>query len=763
MRKNSVFAGAGGAAVLLFCALALLYRPVATYLLHLEPAAIYQLAISVGAALIGLIGVVFTLTLFVVQQVSNNSVPGLLREYAADRGTQLIYAALTSLAVLALASALINPVKHPFAPVFLIAFAVLGALTLLWALFQRVVRLSDPSNVIQHLQLRALEELQSLEDLRVALLETNPGLARERVSFNQDPNVIPVALGTLRHHNPSLTDGMERYLRQLYALVRRLASEQQTDLFREAIYATTNVLVQYVDYHGRNIPMPNGTTFMFSIPIGQDRILANALDLYASASKAAVPSADVEMSKATLGGLAAIALKSVHRSPLNKTHGENGTAGIVLGTMIEVVQFFTTKGHIEGVFSSFTIIAPVLKELAKAGFYQTAQFGISKVAEMCQLCLVAKQPILAMEGAASLLGVVAFSIDNSVRAGDISGTCVKELFSICAMQLEVEPLATRAVSFDVGRTHPISRIFGIGDDTLVGFHLKSIQIGLAALKANDDSRWQHIAHFLREFHDRLAMRMAELAARCPNKQHMLLYWLETSALSFARQLLTLWYQLGKLIEGQEEPGDDEAYEQQMQHYRRVEYREEISEKLSSFVVFFYSRSSTFHANGALSDAVVGCYESVVSIASDATFIGATDVGNSAAEMLRHSARAAMDKHGYAAVDPSCRFVGRLLETALLARVKQDTRVLASAEETIRQTFQRCVALTVSEQERHSGFHLDDPARLLTSRLRDYVRGERDFLFEEKSRTFAQNVSRAAAQEYLDYINARFAEWLANPA
>jgi uncharacterized membrane protein len=65
----------------------------------LDPALSAQLCIAVGAALIGLIAVVFTLSLFVIQQISDRSVPGILREYAADRGIRAVYAALSGFAV----------------------------------------------------------------------------------------------------------------------------------------------------------------------------------------------------------------------------------------------------------------------------------------------------------------------------------------------------------------------------------------------------------------------------------------------------------------------------------------------------------------------------------------------------------------------------------------------------------------------------------------------------------------------------------------
>jgi hypothetical protein len=583
-------------------------------------------------------------------------------------------------------------------------------------------------------------------------------LARERVRLNQDAKIIPTALGLLRHYNPSLTAKMERHLRQLYALVRRLASDHQTDLFREAIGATSDVLIQYVDYHGPNITMANTATFMFGMEVSQDRILSNALDLYATVAKAAAPSADVEMSKATLGGLSAIALKSVSRPPLNTAHGENATTGLILVTMAEAVQLFIAKGHTEGVFSSFSTISPVISELEHAGFYQTALFGMTKMSELSQLCLVAKQPILATEGVSKLLEVLSFSIENSLRAGDIAGGAVKELYTVCRMQLQMEPNASGRVAFDIGRTHPMSRIFGVGADTLVGLHHKAVEDSIAALNAKQEARWQYLSHFLSEFHEELPKRLVELGTGCLNKQHMLLFYLETAAFSMAQQMLSLWHQLEDATKNDGRPEEARTAEEGMRRYRHAEYRTQVSKKLKFFMIFFYSRSTTYQEKGIFSDKVADCYESVVSISSDAAFLGATEVATARAEMLVHSATAALDKYGYAAVRPTCRFVGRLLETALIARVKENQAVEAAAEATIKTTFIKCLELTVIEQEKHQGLHLDDPRRLIDKYVREYVHGDRNMMFEEKSRTFARTVPIQAAREYLIYLEAKFTQW-----
>jgi hypothetical protein len=341
---------------------------------------------------------------------------------------------------------------------------------------------------------------------------------------------------------------------------------------------------------------------------------------------------------------------------------------------------------------------------------------------------------------------------------DLEGASVKELFAVCRMQLQLAPKGTHFRSFDVGRSHPISRTFGVGDDTVVGIHQKTTENAIAALESRDEREWLRLSRFLSEFHEKLPQRLADLGALSADKDQMILFWIESAAFAMAQQMLRLWYHLNKATKADGAAEQAETGEEGMNRYRRVAYMNRLSNELRLFMVRFYSRSRGFQEKGIFADRVIDCYESVVSISSDATSLGATQVAVGAAEMLVHSATSALKEHGYVAVRPVCQFVGRLLETAAIARVTANAEVEAAALSTVKTTFQRCVEITLLEQEMHEGFALDDPERLLLNNLREYADQERHLLLEEKSRTFAKIVSTQTAANYEAEMVAKFQEW-----
>src|ERR1035438_2489157 len=67
-----------------------------------------QLGIAVGAAMLGVIGIVFSLSLFSIQQVAERGTSLTLREYARDWVLRLVYCSLAIFFVFGLAALLLK-------------------------------------------------------------------------------------------------------------------------------------------------------------------------------------------------------------------------------------------------------------------------------------------------------------------------------------------------------------------------------------------------------------------------------------------------------------------------------------------------------------------------------------------------------------------------------------------------------------------------------------------------------------------------------
>lgn len=123
-----------------------------------------QLGIAVGAAMLGVIGIVFSLSLFSIQQVAERGTSLTLREYARDWVLRLVYGSLAAFTVFAMATALLK--KESAVLAVTIDFVILVAtICLLKLYFNRTIRFSDPHFIISKIAGRARKSLVTINKM----------------------------------------------------------------------------------------------------------------------------------------------------------------------------------------------------------------------------------------------------------------------------------------------------------------------------------------------------------------------------------------------------------------------------------------------------------------------------------------------------------------------------------------------------------------------------------------------------------------------
>jgi hypothetical protein len=120
-----------------------------------------QLTIAVGAAMLGVIGIVFSLSLFSIQQVADRGISLTLREYANDWVLRLVYRSLASFTLIAVAAATLK--KESALLVIAVNFAILAVtVILLKVYFNRTIQLSDPHFIVSRIARRARRSLAGI-------------------------------------------------------------------------------------------------------------------------------------------------------------------------------------------------------------------------------------------------------------------------------------------------------------------------------------------------------------------------------------------------------------------------------------------------------------------------------------------------------------------------------------------------------------------------------------------------------------------------
>ena len=125
-----------------------------------------QLGIAVGAAMVGVIGIVFALSIFSIQQVAERGTTLTLQEYANDVVFVLVYWALAVFAFLSMLCALGQRKEFALYRVCLDLAILALSVLVLKVYFDRAIKFVDPDFTITKVAKRAnklLRKIQSLE------------------------------------------------------------------------------------------------------------------------------------------------------------------------------------------------------------------------------------------------------------------------------------------------------------------------------------------------------------------------------------------------------------------------------------------------------------------------------------------------------------------------------------------------------------------------------------------------------------------------
>ena len=127
-----------------------------------------QLEIAVGAAMLGVIGIVFSLSIFSIQQAAERGTTLTLREYARDWVFRAVYWTLALFASLAMLSALQKNESGLYRAC--LTLCIFGAsFVLLEVYFNRAIKFLDPHFTITKVANRATKLLKRIQRLERAL------------------------------------------------------------------------------------------------------------------------------------------------------------------------------------------------------------------------------------------------------------------------------------------------------------------------------------------------------------------------------------------------------------------------------------------------------------------------------------------------------------------------------------------------------------------------------------------------------------------
>ena len=736
---------------------------IAGHLVRLDPAILSQLGTAVGAALIGLIAVVFTLSLFVIQQVSERAVPGLLREYAADTRSKLIYFLLSIAAVSSLGASLILPARHPVALIAIVASSTILSLSLLRVLFARVAFLCDPASIILHVWTSGAKEVRRLDTVQQELVRYNPDLARAESNVDASLNDVNMATAALYSKFPFLTRKLQQSLRHLHALMRHFASTQQYDLLDDAIKAATDLLGKYVAVRGSSLVLAN--SFMIDTEVGFDPVLIASLEVFGSLLRSSIESRDSEASRAIILGLQRFAASSVNHPSLAAPQGENPTTGLILGYMLPAAKQSVGRGNQDALLAMNDALLAIASELIKGRFYLTAVWMIGEWSQTASLALMAQQCIAATDATKNLLKLLEHMVTLSIEWGHLPESIRDALFAICGVEIDLDTVGThpRPLRGLVPDTPLRQVLSGTGSVSFLSIHTLLVNRIADSVTSRNYEQWRSLRSILETLDDDLCQRLVKLGEASAGKDQFTLFYLDETARQVACHLVWLWQWHRNAEAGPPDISTIEESDLRVAAAQWAHAQERFQEKLEEVAhwlsIGFYSRCRGFQAEGVRSRRIRECFNSVVSIATRAALSEMDSLAVDIVRMVESSAAAILKEGGVGSVTDACRIISRLVDVSLVASITGAQSVIDAVEAVLQTTYKRAVSLIV-EGDPQALHAATDPAQLLLKRIAELADPNGSYLMmvDEKSKDVLENVPLEVTEAYREKLQQLLDAW-----
>jgi hypothetical protein len=732
------------------------------YLHGLDPSLLSQMCIGVGAALIGLIAVVFTLSLFVIQQISDRSVPGILREYAADNLIRTIYAALSIMAVGSLLGAILLPREHPVLMFSIAIFGAILSLLLLSILFVRVAYLSDPASIILHVWQSGMHELKRLKVVQDELLRLNPQIKNETDPLGRILDNVGMATAALYDRTPMLTKRLGRSLDHLCSLMRHFSAEQQYNLLDEAAGAVTHILREYIELRASSLSMGNSLYAMMGLRSQWDGLIVASAETFASLMKIAVESGDSQGAQTLAKQLGKLTYQSVGWKPREAPPGENPTAAFLAYYLVGIAKQSVAKKNEDVLLTINQQVFQITGALALNEFWASARLLVDEWSEIATLEILGLQQIAATDTTASLMNLLCASFDPRLAYSGLSKHIRDKVMMLCELEAKLGSKgiglgATMSASPDT----PVRLVLGgVSPSSFAVIHSKLINLLASNYSEEEHEIWSSYAHILEDLDEAMWTRLEKIGLASAAGTESILFYLNQAAYAIAEQLLWLWK---ALVDKNLPPIDIDSFQtgdERVAAAQRMEWRarfkKDLEKLLDWHVIAFYSRCRTLQPATSADLNLRGCFECAVGIAIQALGVGMTKLALETANMVGNSCAVLIKEGGPAKLIDNCRIASILTDLGLVAVHERSNEVVAAVGASFKKCFGEAESAAAAQPDAFQ--HWRAPFTLLTERIQQIATGTGRY-FDRGARlsVWRPSYSRQEAEEYLEMLIATLNE------
>lgn len=541
-----------------------------------------ELGIAVGAAMLGVIGIVFSLSLFSIQQVAERGTLLTLREYANDWVLRLVYWSLAAFTVFAVTAAIL--VKRLAVYSLFSNFAILIAAVLLLKLyFNRAIKFSDPHFTVSRIARRGLKFLATARKLERTIEAEVRFARRKRKILKRRLNWRRLRF-ELFERNPNLFAGFEASVEELQTVVFRFAELKRYDVVQHALNEIQTLISQYLIVRDRSILVPGSSVGLFSpSDIRFDSVLTRQLERLKAQAGRGIERLDQEIVKDIASVLANLSKFSLNVRSYFTEYGENPVAGFLAGYLWGVIQDSAIRRLDDVGLEGADHLRDLCRNLIDRQFFINVSTQLERLEQLAIISLTNLNDIVLQAAVSGLSDCLLHSALNTYPNTYITSRTKECLVRITKMRL-ASPLGLdmNTVSYSIGPfISPTER------SSLVGVNVQ-LANGIAQLSATqNDANWEVLSRLrssYRELHDDLWLQLADIGVESIKKNSFLTHYVNSSLEEIVK--INVW-----LLDPQRFPKIDPITDRESatEQHSRDSFRDAVRDILSREITGVYSR------------------------------------------------------------------------------------------------------------------------------------------------------------------------------
>lgn len=338
-----------------------------------DPQVLSTFLIGVATVIAGVLALLFSVSLFVIQNAADNYTPTTLERFVGDKVSVVLYSFIGISSLFIFCSSMFVTNQSDKTPLLVVASLTLLALTFALAYwhYSRMANMVNPLKQLIDWQKASLAQIRSVERNMTEMVEwlklKRGGTPIKDVKPEEYESLSKVGF-YLRE--PTIQTSLQRKLNQIFSITKRAGVKRDYEVAESGLTAASNVLRSYLAARqDSTVPLP--TDRLMSFRVDYDALFDQSFQQLQEICRIAVTNSDENLIRRVVDTIAGLGVQSVEVVPMGDIVRNNPITGL-----------------------SILYISGIVDEGSRHNFTDVCLSGVAGIRSIVQHALAKKVPLV---------------------------------------------------------------------------------------------------------------------------------------------------------------------------------------------------------------------------------------------------------------------------------------------------------------------------------------------------------------------------------